>query len=1575
MEVKEMNVLRLSRILTGLRLSIVLCCLVLVLAAVLLSQPPVAMSASYTWSLTGSGGWNNTANWNPSGTPSAIGDEAIFGNTITANSTITLDAARIVGSVQFDDDNNYLVSGSALTFDVSSGSASIVSSNTSGNGAHTIATNITLNDNVNVMHNSSGDLTLSGSIGGGGRTLTKSGAGTLYLSGGGANTYTGLTTVAGGVLCLHKTNATAIAGDLRIDGTVGGESIRVRLTGSGGNLIADTAAVTLVNGAGLNTLNKAETIGSLAGTGTIWMGASTGGGLTVGTNNASTAFAGSIQENGYLTKIGAGTLTLSGANTYTGPTTVNAGKLLLDHAATPSVLAATSALNLGGGTLELKGSSSGTSSQTLGDLTLNGAGGAIAIDPNGGAGTTLTLGSNLIRSPTATLAISLPSRATLEIGSLSADPPSFTNGVAGYATVNGTDFATRSGNRLVGYSGYSVLPLDGTASSWATYQQINGGATQLAANTTLNALRIDSTAGSNSLDLNGKTLGVTSGGVLATGSQAYEIKDTNANPGQLGATGNELIVHQFNTGGLTLSAPVKGTNMALVKAGPGTLILGNGGHSYTGDTRINSGTLRLGASDVIPDGAGKGNVAVYSALDLGGFNETINGLSGTGVIDNKSGTGTYTLTIGANDATSTFSGVIQNTSGKVSLAKTGTGTVTLDGAPSAYTGGTTVNQGKLRFNVVNYQHNLAPGPIMINAGATLEKTGPGTWFSLDTSRPVTVDGGTLSIGSASVARLTLKDNAYLVGALDFYPYAGYWLTYSGTQYGATMAGMYLNPAVTALALTVNDGAAVNDLTINGVTAGAAGLTLTKLGAGRLYLPNGNSYRGILSVDEGIVTLNNSGSLGAVNEGTVAKSGATLELQNGIAVGAESLTLNGVGVGGNGALRSISGNNTYGGAITLAGATRIQADAGRLTLSSATGLSTTPAGSPFDLTFAGDGNILVASPIQTGSGGVTKQGNGTLTLNATNTFSGPLTIEGGIVEVNSWTALGAGGAGNTLILKNNAVLRTTTPNLETASASYCLAVDPSGGTLDLTLGGMRYGSANTISGSGILTVTGGRTLQISANDGDQPYSGKLALVGSGTSLRLAYGASLTRAEVNLGTGTFMTIASNAGKVYSLGALSGSGNVTTDGGNPLQVGDDRTTPFEYSGNITAAITNLVKTGTSTWRLSGTGSSYNGATTIRNGVLLLGANASSGGVGPLGSATSAIAIGDAGTQTGDNLALRIDGAYTIGRNIVVGNYNSAGTTTLGGNTAAPSAFSGTVTLNGHDVLLAAVTGGTVQFDGGILAGTGTAGITKTETGRVVLGGTNTYAGSTRVSAGTLALSDSSSNNIASSPTISIDAGATLDVTGLTGANFALAAGQTLQGTGSVIGTIAGSGRVSPGNSPGVLTVTALDPSQGVDLAFEFARLGSPEFTNAGASGNDLLRLTDPSSPISGSLDGDNAIDVYFHVASVAVGDMFQGGFFTDRDSDFADLVSDATFNFYIYGDGNGSHQFEGANYYRVTEFSGGIPDLALSTTPITADFASGQVNGFVLQFGIVPEPSTLVLAAFAMAVLGWQGRRRSI
>src|SRR5207244_6866296 len=135
---------------------------------------------------------------------------------------------------------------------------------------------------------------------------------------------------------------------------------------------------------------------------------------------------------------------------------------------------------------------------------------------------------------------------------------------------------------------------------------------------------------------------------------------------------------------------------------------------------------------------------------------------------------------------------------------------------------------------------------------------------------------------------------------------------------------------------------------------------------------------------GSLNIQNATGLGTTASCTTVSSGATLQLQGGISVGAEALTISGNGASGqNGALVNVSGTNNYGGLLTLGAATTVSSDSGTLNLTN-TGTIT---GATFDLTLAGAGSGSVSSIIGTTSGKLVKAGAGTWTLTGADTYTG------------------------------------------------------------------------------------------------------------------------------------------------------------------------------------------------------------------------------------------------------------------------------------------------------------------------------------------------------------------------------------------------------------------------------------------------------------------------------------------------------------------------------------------------------------------------------------------------------------
>lgn len=287
--------------------------------------------------------------------------------------------------------------------------------------------------------------------------------------------------------------------------------------------------------------------------------------------------------------------------------------------------------------------------------------------------------------------------------------------------------------------------------------------------------------------------------------------------------------------------------------------------------------------------------------------------------------------------------------------------------------------------------------------------------------------------------------------------------------------------------------------------------------------------------------------------------------------------------------------------------------------------------------------------------------------------------------------------------------------------------------------------------------------------------------------------------------------------------------------------------------------------------------------------------------------------------------------------------------------------------DVGTGGVTAASINTSGWLLeiAGSGTARITGVVSGsgglalsghRLELSGSSSYTGGTWVHGGTLVVN----GTIAASSGVSLDAGAVLG------------------GSGRVSG-ISGAGSVGPGNSPGILTATNVNPAGGLDFSFEFGKTGAPIWATGTASGNDVLRLTDASTPFTSSLGASNAIDVYLAVTSLAGGETFQGGFFTDKTGSFLASIQNATITYYVLGNGLGTAKtYNGQGYYLLdTNFWPEFEEVAMSTVSVaSATFADGTVtNGQVMQIMVVPEPAAiwLAVAAAGASIARWQPRLR--
>ncbi|NBN90779.1 MAG: hypothetical protein EBV24_10885, partial [Actinobacteria bacterium] len=511
-------------------------------------------------------------------------------------------------------------------------------------------------------------------------------------------------------------------------------------------------------------------------------------------------------------------------------------------------------------------------------------------------------------------------------------------------------------------------------------------------------------------------------------------------------------------------------------------------------------------------------------------------------------------------------------------------------------------------------------------------------------------------------------------------------------------------------------------------------TLDKQGAGTLTLSAANTYTGKTTITAGVVAVSTATALGATSgTGTTeVADGAVLSLSGTYTTFAEALTISGTG-GGNGAVRSTSGNKTLTGAVTLGASATIQSDADTLTLSTGVAVTTS---SGKDLTVSGAGATDIYMQV-TGAGSLVKSGAGTLTLrNSSNNYSGTTTIDGGTLAIG-----GSGAVPDATAVSVSSGATLSVGYTETiGSLSGAGSVTMTSNLLTGGNNGSTTFSGATTGGSGRLTKQGTGTMTLSGTNlhtGGVTVSAGVLEVSADTNLgAVPVNATADRVVINGGTLSVTTgfmLSSNRG--MSLGSSIGT----------IQVASGQT--LTYGGivaNVSGQAGALAKTGAGTLTLSGT-NTFTGKTTVSLGTLSVAADNN------LGSEPGS-AVVDQLKIDGGTLATTADFAIGTKRGVTIGDSDG--------------------TVN--------VASGTTLTYGGVIAGaSASADFTKAGAGTLILSGTSTYAGATSISAGKLQFSSSSAGELSSSTAVTVSSGATFAVNGRT----------------TSVGSIAGAGTITLG------------------------------------------------------------------------------------------------------------------------------------------------------------------------------------
>ncbi len=602
---------------------------------------------------------------------------------------------------------------------------------------------------------------------------------------------------------------------------------------------------------------------------------------------------------------------------------------------------------------------------------------------------------------------------------------------------------------------------------------------------------------------------------------------------------------------------------------------------------------------------------------------------------------------------------------------------------------------------VNFPNSVFSGTI--TGAGDLIKAGSGVWLfsgSFQSSGNLFVNGGTLQLGAA---------NAF-VNTVPVTVASGATLNLAG--FNQTIGSLSGSGAVALGAGSMTVGNANTSTSFSGVISGSGGLT--KTGSGTMTLSGANTYTDATTVNAGTLAIGAGGSIASSSGIMLAASGTIFDMSG----------------GGNQTIKDLSG--VAGSQVTLGG--------NALTLGTA---NTT--------TFAG---------VISGSGGIIKQGSGTLTLSGASTYTGATTIAGGTLALS--------GIFESLTDSSGVNLTAAGATFDVSATQFSTIQGLSGvaGT-NLTIGDFltlnqtgHSTFAGAIAGGGFFIDQGTGTLTLT---GASTFNGFVQVTGGGT-LCVGNNSALGNAVLELSNGSTLQAAASGLTLPNLVQLGGTGTETVD---------TQTNTLTLSGGIIGS-GSFTKIGTGTLTLTEF-SAYTGGTTLTGGTLAVGNNSA------LGSGTLAMAAGTTLSWVGGS-------NFNIGNNIII----------AGDPNFAPPA-------------------GTTQTISGVISDGGTPGtLNMVGPGTLLLTGANTYTGATTVGDGALGIGAAGFAGASVAGSVSVANGATLFGRGTIGGSLTNAGtvvpNSALNARG-VIGTLTVGGNYAQ-STAGTLTIE-VSPTSASKLA----------------------------------------------------------------------------------------------------------------------------------------------------------------